>query len=353
MTQSTGKALRSGWTTGACATAAARAAALMLFGTTPNRIEITLPRGQIASFTIVDPVVADDWAEAGIIKDAGDDPDVTHGAQIRTRVVRRPPGHGIVFHAGEGVGTVTQPGLPISPGEPAINPVPRRMIIGVLTDIADANGATPDYDVTISVLGGAALAKKTWNGRLGIVGGLSILGTTGIVRPYSCSAWIASLHRGIDVARAAGLPHVMGATGATSEAAARTHHGLPEIACLDMGDFAGGVLKYMRAHPVPRLTVAGGFAKLTKLAQGSLDLHSARSQVDFSALAVLADQLGLPSDPKSPTALAALETAGNGLAQGIARQAHATISDVLHGAPVVTDVMVVDRAGSIIGHHGP
>ncbi|MEM7423623.1 MAG: cobalt-precorrin-5B (C(1))-methyltransferase, partial [Pseudomonadota bacterium] len=107
------------------------------------------------------------------------------------------------------------------------------------------------------------------------------------------------------------------------------------------------------AHPVPRLTVAGGFAKLTKLAQGSLDLHSARSQVDFSALAALANKLGLPSDPKSPTALAALETAGNGLAQGIARQAHATISDVLHGAPVVTDVMVVDRAGSIIGHHGP
>ena len=125
-----------------------------------------------------------------------------------------------------------------------------------------------DVEVEISIPGGEALAERTLNGRLGIVGGLSILGTTGIVVPYSCAAWIHAIHRGIDVARAAGVTHVAGATGASSEAAVQELHGLPEIALIDMGDFVGGMLKYLRAHPVPRVTIAGGVAKMTKLAQG-------------------------------------------------------------------------------------
>ncbi|MGO4816002.1 cobalt-precorrin-5B (C(1))-methyltransferase CbiD, partial [Cupriavidus sp. 2MCAB6] len=180
------------------------------------------------------------------------------------------PGAGIVFRAGEGVGTVTLPGLPLPVGEPAINPMPREMIRQALTEVIAATGGPRDVSVTIAIPGGEALAGKTMNPRLGIVGGLSILGTTGIVIPFSCAAWIHSIHRGIDVARATGLTHVAGATGSTSEAAIRRLHGLSEQALIDMGDFAGGMLKYLRRHPVHRVTVAGGFAKMVKLGQGML-----------------------------------------------------------------------------------
>ncbi|HSF95640.1 MAG TPA: cobalt-precorrin-5B (C(1))-methyltransferase CbiD, partial [Thermohalobaculum sp.] len=211
--------LRSGWTTGACATAAAKAAAgALLGGDFPARVTITLPKGQRPSFEIAATARGPGWAEAAVVKDAGDDPDVTHMATIRSRVATAPPGTGIRFHAGPGVGTVTKPGLPIPPGEPAINPVPRQMLKGVVMEAAASQGVAADFDITVSVDNGAELARRTWNPRLGIEGGLSILGTTGIVRPFSCSAWIASIHRGVDVARASGLSHVLGATGSTSEA---------------------------------------------------------------------------------------------------------------------------------------
>ena len=139
---------------------------------------------------------------------------------------------------------------------------------------------------------GEKMALKTLNGRLGILGGISILGTTGVVIPYSCSAWIHSIFRGVDVARAAGLDHVAGATGSTSEAAIQKLHGLPEIALIDMGDFVGGMLKYIRAHPVARVSVAGGVAKMTKLAQGMLDVHSKRGAPDLEVLADTALEAG-------------------------------------------------------------
>jgi len=192
-----------------------------------------------------------------------------------------------VFAAGDGVGMITKPGLPIEVGEPAINPVPRQMMTDVVAELAARFDRAPDVLVTVSVPGGRELAQKTWNPRLGIEGGLSILGTTGIVRPFSCAAWIASIHRGIDVARADGLRHVAGCTGATSEATVQTLFALPDHAMLDMGDFAGGMLKYLARHPVERVTIGGGFGKMTKLAQGAVDLHSGRSQVDFDALAGL------------------------------------------------------------------
>ena len=134
--------------------------------------------------------------------------------------------------------------------------------------MAAEHGGTGDVEITVSVDDGEEIARSTWNPRLGILGGLSILGTTGIVVPYSCSAWIDSIRRGVDVARAAGRPHVAGCTGSTSEKTVVAEYGLPEIALLDMGDFAGAVLKYVRRHPVDRLTVCGGFAKLSKLAAG-------------------------------------------------------------------------------------
>ena len=335
--------LRRGWTTGACATAAAKAAlAALSTGRFEDPVTITLPGGQTPAFVLAHEAVGDGFAEAGIIKDAGDDPDVTHGALIIARVTHGVTGGGVTFHAGEGVGTVTKPGLPIPPGEPAINPVPRKMIREVLGD--------GDYAVTVSVRDGARLAEKTWNPRLGIVGGLSILGTTGIVVPYSCAAWIASIQRGVDVARAMGLTHVVGSTGDLSEKAAMARLGLPIEAYLDMGDFVGGLLKYVKRNPVERVTIAGGFAKLVKLAQGAMDLHSGRSTVDFEMLAGL-----LPEQREtvlgSNTANEVLALGGPLLAAKVALMARDK-AQALIGDAARVDVLVVDRSGTIVGESG-
>ena len=288
--------LRRGWTTGACATAAASSACSALLGRGfPDPVTIRLPRGRQASFALAERALREDEAMAAIVKDAGDDPDVTHGCLVRATLRRNPPGAGVTFHAGEGVGTITRPGLQLPPGEPAINPVPRRMMSEAVMAIASAAGTAPDLAITLAIPGGEALAARTLNPRLGILGGLSILGTTGIVVPFSCSAWIHSIHRGIDVARAAGLDHLGAATGSTSERVLRETCGLGELALLDMGDFVGGTLKYLRRHPVRQLTLAGGFAKLAKLAQGHLDLHSARSRLDHAALAELAAAADAPA----------------------------------------------------------
>eukprot|EP01037_Dinobryon_pediforme_P001885 gene1885-1916_t len=278
-------AFRFGWTTGACATAAAKAAYCGLLSSEfPDPVEITLPRGQHVAFAVAETRLNRDRAMAAVVKDAGDDPDVTHGALIVVTVRHGTPGTGVTFRAGEGVGTVTRAGLPIPPGEPAINPVPRQMITDALRQVAQDHHIPCDVVVEISIPGGARIAERTLNGRLGIEGGLSILGTTGIVVPFSCAAWIHSIHRGIDVARAAGLSHVAGATGRNSEEAVQNFHGLADMALIDMGDFVGGMLKYLRTHPVARVTVAGGIGKITKLAQGRLDLHSRRGAVDLEAL---------------------------------------------------------------------
>ncbi|MEP0518940.1 MAG: cobalt-precorrin-5B (C(1))-methyltransferase [Hyphomicrobiales bacterium] len=289
----TDKPLKRGWTTGACATAATKASlTALLTGKFPDPVSISLPKGETPSFPLCRERLAHDHAMSSIIKDAGDDPDVTHGAEICVKVSRGEPGFGVLFKAGEGVGTVTKAGLPIPPGEPAINPVPRQLMEAEVESLCRAFDEPMDITIEVSIVNGAELAERTWNPRLGIVGGLSVLGTTGVVHPFSCSAWIHSIHRGVDVARAAGLQHIAGSTGSTSEDVVQKLYNLPDIALMDMGDFAGGLLKYVRSHPVPHLTIAGGFAKLTKLAQGALDLHSARSQVDFDWLANRLETLG-------------------------------------------------------------
>src|SRR6266849_5961101 len=345
------RALRRGWTTGACAAAAARAAyQAWLTGRFPDPVTIRLPGGAQPSFPLALSQRDDAEARAGIIKDAGDDPDVTHGALVISAVRPAPRGSGIVFRAGPGVGTVTRPGLPLAVGEPAINPAPRRMIAAALAELTD-NTTMPDLIVTISIPGGETLAAKTLNGRLGIVGGLSILGTTGIVIPYSCSSWIHSIHRGIDVARAAGLTHIAGATGSTSEAAVQRLLGLPEMALIDMGDFVGGTLKYLRRHPVARLTLAGGFAKLAKLAQGHLDLHSSASRVDAKALADILAGLGCGESVVAAARRAGAELAA-ALARRVAMQARETALATLAGSTEV-DVAIFDRQGTLIGHAGP
>jgi cobalt-precorrin-5B (C1)-methyltransferase len=337
--------LRRGWTTGACATAAVKAAfAALRTGEFPDPVSITLPKGETPAFPLALEEKGEGWARAGIIKDAGDDPDVTHGCMVVATV--REGGDGIRFKGGPGVGTVTRAGLPIPPGEPAINPVPRQMMRDVILGMGGSA-----VEIEISIPGGEALADKTWNPRLGIVGGLSILGTTGIVNPFSCAAWIASIHRGIDVARAMGLRHVAGCTGSTSEDAVRAHYALPLEAMLDMGDFAGGLLKYLRTHPVDRVTIGGGFGKISKLGQGALDLHSGRSQVDLDWLAGQCPELPRDHVLAANTAQEVLEMAGGiDLASRVARAGLATVRGVLKEAPVVADVIIVSRKGDIIGH---
>lgn len=357
--QSTEKAtpLRRGWTTGACAAAATKSALTALFtGRFEDPVTITLPGGQTPSFVLAHEALGDGWAKAGIVKDAGDDPDVTHGATITARVAQGVKGSGIVFQAGEGVGTVTKPGLPLEVGEPAINPVPRQMMQDIVEQFCAARNLAPDFTLTISVRDGAEIAEKTWNPRLGILGGISILGTTGIVVPYSCSAWIHSIQRGVDVARAAGLTHLVGSTGDSSEKAAMAHLGLPLEAYIDMGDFVGGLLKYVRQHPVEKITIAGGFAKLTKLAQGAMDLHSARSQVDMNFLGGMLQDMGDDQAfvEKCKTANTAIEvlqlaqTAGFPLAATIAQKAQGKAMEILAKSDVKVSVLVVDRTGRIV-----
>ena len=350
-----GERLRSGYSTGACATAASLGACrALLTGIWSKTVTIRLPRGQTPTFGLEIAEFRDGCAVAGVRKDAGDDPDVTHDALICSSVRRGAPGSGIMFRAGVGVGTVTMAGLPVGVGEAAINPVPRRMMGDALRAAAAEANEPADFDVEISVPGGAEMALKTWNPRLGVLGGISILGTTGIVKPYSCSAWIASIHRGIDVARANGARHVVGSTGSTSEAAAQRHYGLPDYAMLDMGDFVGGLLKYLRRNPVPRLTIAGGFAKLAKLAHGATDLHSKRSRIDFTKLATLAAEacdapVGIQQAIKrANTGLQALEIGGPALAAAIAREAQQNAVKLLNNSDVRVGVLVFDRGGTLV-----
>ena len=350
--------LRRGWTTGTCAAAAAKAAfGALVTGEFVDPVEVTLPRGQTPTFALALTRTEAGSATAGVVKDAGDDPDVTHGALVLVTARAGAPGSGVTFRAGEGVGTVTRAGLAIAPGEPAINPVPRQMIRDAIAEVAAAANGPRDIEVEIAIPGGAALAQKTLNGRLGIVGGLSILGTTGIVIPYSCSAWIHSIHRGIDVARAMGLLHIAGSTGSVSESAIKTIYELPETALIDMGDFVGGMLKYVRAHPVPRVTIAGGVAKMTKLAQGLLDLHSKRGAVDLESLAALAAGAGGSAALRqrilaANTAAEAFAHAGaEGLALGdaVARRAQAAAGHVVEGRGIAIEVVVFDREGRPVG----
>ncbi|WP_193186499.1 cobalt-precorrin-5B (C(1))-methyltransferase [Nisaea sediminum] len=353
--------LRRGWTTGACATAATKAAyTALLTGEFPDPVSITLPKGEQPSFALSRESLSDGAATAAIVKDAGDDPDVTHLATISVTVKPGAKGSGVHFKAGEGVGIVTKAGLPIPPGEPAINPVPRELMRGVVAEVAAAHGGSGDVEIEISVPGGEELAKKTWNPRLGIVGGLSILGTTGVVVPFSCSAWIHSIHRGIDVARAEGFPLIAACTGSTSEAAVAKRHGLSETAFIDMGDFAGGMLKYLRRHPVPKLIIGGGFAKLAKLAEGHMDLHSGRSLIDMDWLAARLGEVG-----GSAELVLAARAANTGLeVLNIAREAELPLGDriaalareealkMLEGAGTEIVIEVFDREGKLVGSAG-
>lgn len=290
------RGMREGYTTGACATAAAVGAATgLLTDTVPERVTIHLPAGRDATFDIASYARVSHGLRCSVIKDAGDDPDVTHGAEIRASVWRSTT-PGIALVGGVGVGVVTRPGLGLEIGGAAINPVPRRMITDAVRALLEQHGGADGLRVEIAVPEGERLAQRTLNGRLGIIGGISILGTTGIVKPWSTAAWRASVLQAIDVAAANGVRHVVLSTGGRSEAYTRAlYPHLPEMAFVEMGEFTGHALKRAVTRHVQRVTVAGMIGKFSKLAQGHMMTHVAGNQVEPPFLAELAREAGAAS----------------------------------------------------------
>ncbi|MGH8903286.1 MAG: cobalt-precorrin-5B (C(1))-methyltransferase [Egibacteraceae bacterium] len=294
--------LRSGWTTGTCSAAAAKAAAILLAGDPPpSGVEVALPDssgalprtpspGRRVTFPVARTAQGDGWAEAVVIKDAGDDPDVTHGAHLTVRL-RTTDEPGVAYRAGEGVGTVTKPGLGLEVGGPAINPVPRAQIAAAIGEVLDLD--RQGVVCEIRVPGGERMARKTTNARLGILGGISILGTSGIVRPFSTASWRASVVQAIDVLAAQGLDTVVLSTGGRTERAAmRLLPDLPEVCFVEVGDFTGAALRQAVGDGLRRCVFVGMVGKLAKLAAGVMMTHYTRSKVDLGLLAELVAQAG-------------------------------------------------------------
>ena len=298
------RGLRSGFTTGACATAAALAALKMLLTGTPvDSVTIALPAGIDAAFKIERCETDAGRVRCSVIKDAGDDPDVTHGAEI-VACVWWQAGSDVELRGGTGVGTVTLPGLGLEVGGPAINPVPRRMILETVRREAGDRLRSRALVVEISVPNGAALARRTLNARLGILGGISILGTTGIVKPFSTAAYRASVGQGIDVAVANGQREIVLSTGSRSERFAQNMLDLPEVAYVEMGEFTGFALKRCVQRGVSRVQLSGMIGKLSKIAQGHLMTHVAGNQVDPGFLARVAKACGASEELRRELAAA-------------------------------------------------
>jgi cobalt-precorrin-5B (C1)-methyltransferase len=293
-------ALRTGWTTGTCASAAAKAATTALdTGQIQHAVEVALPDGQRVSFPVDACTLSENQAEAVVVKDAGDDPDVTHGARL-TATVRWREEPGIELDGGVGVGVVTKPGLGLELGGPAINPVPREMITQAVGEAVDLskNGVT----VIISVPDGERMARKTTNARLGIIGGISILGTTGIVRPFSTASWRASVEQAISVLAAQGEDTVVLCTGGrTEKGAMKLLPHLPEVCFVEVGDFTGAALRKAAGHHLSHVIFVGMAGKLTKLAAGVLMTHYTRSKVDLALLADITRAVGGPEDLAAQT----------------------------------------------------
>lgn len=285
------KGLKSGYTTGACAAAAAKAAALLLFSAEVKEVEIPFPDGSRVSFKINNSKLltlnSELIAQASVIKDAGDDPDVTHGAEIKAKVSIRSKCEGemqIIIRGGKGVGMVTKPGLSIPVGEPAINPVPRRMITAAVLEAMNQQSAVSGQrvlEITISVTDGEELAKKTLNSRLGILGGISILGTTGIVKPVSTEAWTATITSSMDVAIAAGIKEIVLSAGRTSEKAHMKKYNLPEESYVLMGDYLEYSLQEAKKHGFKKVSLCAQWAKMLKIAMATPQTHVRFGAIDI------------------------------------------------------------------------
>lgn len=307
------KPLRSGYTTGACAAAAAKGAVLCLLGREhPGWVEIPFPDGSRHRFDLCrfGGAPTQPGAMATVVKDAGDDPDVTNGAEIGAEVrwLADADGEQIVLVNGPGVGVVTKPGLPVPVGEPAINPVPRQMIRAAVTEaLAEGEAVAAALEVTVFVRDGEILAQKTLNQRLGVLGGLSILGTTGIVKPVSAQAWTDTIEASMRVARAAGLTTVLLATGRTSEAAVQRQLHLPEEALVMMGDYLHYALEAAGRHGFTEIVLAAMWAKLIKAALAVPQTHVRNGALETRQAAALLARLGL-EEPEA-TAMADANTA--------------------------------------------
>jgi cobalt-precorrin-5B (C1)-methyltransferase len=351
------KGMRTGFTTGACAAAAARAATRCLVrGTTLTEIETILPNRAQQTFALSRCERAAKTVTCGIIKDAGDDPDCTHGAELLAEVeLTDTPG--IELRGGDGVATVTRPGLGLEVGGPAINPVPRRNITEMVNaELPQGAGAR----VTIHVPRGEEMAKQTTNARLGLLGGISILGTTGIVRPYSTAAWKASVVQEIDVAATAGANVLVLTTGGKSEQYAMALH--PELAehhFVQVGDFIGIGVRQCAKRKIARAVIVGMIGKLSKMATGRMQTHVAGSDVDLDFLADLTAELGgesalVEAVRNANTARHVLElTRAAGIGELPARIcARVTEACSRHaGGGLEVHALLVDFGGALLGRH--
>ncbi len=354
------RGLRRGYTTGACAAAAARAAAETLSTGRPvESVTIDLPAAKGVSFRIQRCAMGPGRVTCSTIKDAGDDPDVTDRAEIQATVewVDRP---GILLAGGEGVGVVTRPGLAVRVGQPAINPAPRRMIIGAVRDTLGAELNSRGVSVTISVPRGSELAAQTLNPRLGIVGGISILGTTGVVVPYSRAAYRASIYVALKVAAAGSTARVAFTTGNRSEEYAQARHAdWPDCAFVQVGDHMDYALRQARRRQFAQVLIAGMIGKVSKLAQGRMKTHVSESGVDFGFLSELSAELSSVPRPDLLEHIAAANTARHvqlllrragirgleeRLAQLAAQRAHAFVEGAFD-----VEVEIYDIKGELLG----
>jgi len=293
-------ALRTGYTTGTCATAATKAALEMLLtGEESGLVKVTLPNGETLEIPVAATVPAGHSASATVMKDAGDDPDVTNGLPVTSTVRLLPGESGVRFVGGDGVGTVTLPGLGLEPGEPAINRVPREMIRRAIGELLERHAdCLPEtgqvgVEVTIAVPGGREIAKRTFNPKLGIEGGISIIGTSGIVRPFSSEAFVTSIRREMEVAQAIGCRHIVINSGAKSERLVRQQFpGLTPQAFIHYGNFIGETLRIAAGLQIPQLTMGIMIGKAVKLAEGALDTHSKRITMNTAFLEAVAREAG-------------------------------------------------------------
>ncbi len=290
------KLLRTGFTTGACAAAAAKAAVLALCKKEKvHKIQIQLPERQDSCFAIKSCIFENEFATCAVIKDAGDDPDITDGIEIQAKAKWRTI-PGISISGGFGVGVVTKPGLEISVGMPAINPVPRKMIIQAVNDVLLESNETRGVEIIISIPQGEYLANKTLNPRLGITGGISILGTTGVVIPYSVNAYTACISQAIDIAKASGCKEVVLTTGRRSEKYAQQKLKLPDECFVQAGDYIGYSLHTCSKKRIPKVIIWGMIGKISKLANGHLYTNVSDSVVDIHLLVKIAEDCEIPSE---------------------------------------------------------
>lgn len=324
------KGTRKGYTTGACSAAAARAATLgLVAGRVPDQVDCLLPNGQVVRFAVTCGSCENGHAHAVVIKDAGDDPDVTDKAHLTVDVRLLPDRpDAVVLKGGAGVGLVTMRGLGLEVGGPAINPVPCRNIEenvrAVAGSLLDSNG----LEVTISVPGGEEMAMRTLNARLGILGGISILGTTGIVHPYSTAAFRASVIQGIEVAARQGLDTVVLTTGGRTEKfVMRELPALAQLCFVQMGDFLKYALDTAVSCGIRHVVIGGMVGKLTKMAQGETITHAGRNAVDTDLVADIAASVG--ASPEICAEIRAAETARFGAEQmeqlGLSHEFHSEL----------------------------